>query len=125
MVGIDEPANRRLAQSQAPGEVTPGDTLLAHGQIECDFGGYHRWNRDDILTIRHGPWTRYVPLLLNIARQSTGQGILCHRCGFRPIVSAGKSFRHIGKGDGKSTVFFRRKDAGVRVSHSEILLPDA
>lgn len=125
VVGVGEFADGGFADAEAASEFDLGDSLVAHGRVEGELGRNDRWDGNERLTRQGLAGFRDVPLLVDVAGEGGGEGILGQGQGFGRVCAAGDGFRDVGEGDDEAAVFVGREVAGVGVDHgSEVLSID-
>lgn len=125
MVGVGEFADGGFADAEAAGEFDLGDSLVAHGRVEGELGRNDGWDGNERLTRQGLAGFRDVPLLVDVAGEGGGEGILGQGQSFGRVCAAGDGFRDVGKGGDEAAVFVGRKVTGVCVDDgSEVLSVD-
>lgn len=125
VVGVGELADGGFADAEAAGEFDLGDALGAHGRVEGELGRNDGGDRYDGLTSQGLAGFRDLPLLVNVAGEGGGKGVLGERQGLGPVWAAGDGFGDVGEGGDEAAVFIGREVTGVGVDHgSEVLSID-
>ena len=117
VVGVGELADGGFADAEAAGEFDLGDSLRAHGRIEGELGRNDGWDGNHRLTSQGLAGFRDIPLLVNVAGEGGGEGVLGERQGLGPVGAAGDGFGDVGEGGDLAAVFIGCEVATVGVDH--------